>query len=213
MAVQDRIISIIGCGPGSPDYLAPVARDAAIAAEVMVGTERLLDLFPGVSAERIACGTGLEEILDHIEANLDRKRIAVLVTGDPGLHSLARLVIARFGRDRCRVIPGISSIQTAFARVGLDWGDARIISAHKQDPEPDPSWARADKIAVLCGRAGSLRWIAKKLLPLLGDRLVFVCENLTMEDETVREVTADELAERIGSSHTVVLIMKRDALE
>ncbi len=71
MAVQDRIISIIGCGPGSPDYVAPVARDAAIAAEVLVGTERLLDLFPGVSAERIACGTGLEEILDHIEANLD----------------------------------------------------------------------------------------------------------------------------------------------
>jgi precorrin-6B methylase 1 len=86
-------------------------------------------------------------------------------------------VIERFGRDRCRVIPGISSVQTAFARLSLDWSDAAIISAHKQDPEPDPSWAQADKIAVLGGRANSLRWVAERLLPVLGDRRVFVCEN------------------------------------
>ena len=47
-----------------------------------------------------------------IEQRTDCKNIAVLVTGDPGIFSLARLVIERFGREQCRVIPGISSISS-----------------------------------------------------------------------------------------------------
>ena len=213
MAKEDRIISIVGCGPGSPDYLTPVAREVAGATDVLVGTQRLLDLFPGVGGERITVGAALDEVLDRVEKCSCSKRVAVLVTGDPGLHSLARLVIERFGRDRCRVVPGISSVQTAFARLGVDWNDAVIISAHKQDPEPDPSWARADKIAVLGGRANSLGWIAEKLLPMLEDRQVFVCEDLTLEDESVRKVEADKLSNLVCSSHTVVLILKRNLLK
>jgi len=59
------------------------------------------------------------EVLDHIDMRAYRQRIAVLVTGDPGLFSLAKPVIERFGRTRCRVIPGVSSVQTAFARIGV----------------------------------------------------------------------------------------------
>jgi len=181
-------------------------------AEVLVGSGRLLELFPSVRAERIFLGSAVEETLSVIEARAERQSVAVLVTGDPGLFSLSRLVLRRFGRDRCRIISGVSSVQAAFAALGVDWADARIISAHKKDPELDSSWAEAKKIAVLGGRESSLQWIAQTLLPTLGDCRVFVCENLTMEDEQVREIDPRRLVELSVSSRTVVLILKKSVL-
>ncbi len=42
-------IIIAGCGPGHEDYLRQATRQAVITAEVLVGTQHLLDLFPQVS--------------------------------------------------------------------------------------------------------------------------------------------------------------------
>lgn len=144
MATERRAITIIGCGPGSPDHITPAAVDAARSAEVLIGTDRLLHFFTDADAEKIPVGSAVEETLDRVGERFGHKQIAVLVSGDPGLFSLARLVIQRFGREHCRVIPGVSSVQVAFARLGLDWGDAIILSAHKQDPDIDPAWAAAE---------------------------------------------------------------------
>lgn len=177
-----------------------------------MGAQRLLDLFPASRAERIAVGANVGKALDEISARRGR-RIGVLVTGDPGLCSLALPVLRRFGRDACEVIAGVSSVQVAFARLGLDWLDARILSAHERDPEVDAaSLAQAGKIAVLAGRPESLRWIAGLAESLGEDRQVFVCENLTLEDERVREATPAELAALQASSRTVVLLVKRGPL-
>lgn len=208
MAVEEQVITIIGCGPGSPDYMTPEAVQAANGARVLIGATRLLDLFPETLAERIPVGVDIDETLGQIQNRLVHNNIAVLVTGDPGLFSLASRIIKQFGRDRCNMIPGISSVQTAFARIGMDWADARIISAHKQDPELAVSFVEVDKIAVLMGRDGSLKWITMQLLPTLEDRKIFICENLTLKDEAVREVEPDELINMHVSSTTVVLIVK-----
>jgi len=213
MATERRAITIIGCGPGSPDHITPAAVDAARSAEVLIGTDRLLHFFTDADAEKIPVGSAVEETLDRVGERFGHKQIAVLVSGDPGLFSLARLVIQRFGREHCRVIPGVSSVQVAFARLGLDWGDAIILSAHKHDPDIDPAWAAAAKIAVLAGRKGSLEWTAEQLLPTLEDRLVFLCENLTMPDESVREVKPTELLTLQASSRSVILIVKRSSFQ
>lgn len=211
MAVE-RDIVIIGCGPGSPDYLTPEAVRAAQNADLLVGAQRLLDLFPGSSAERIVVAGAVREALDRIEEMVGSRNVAVLVTGDPGLFSLAKLVIKRFGREHCRIVPGVSSVQAAFARVGLDWENARIISAHKEDPIADSNLRDAEKIAVLCGRDSSLKWISEHFMPSGGASRVFVCEDLTLESEQVAEVTLEELAKLHASSRTIVLIIKRSLI-
>ena len=61
-----------------------------------------------------------EETILAIQQHRGR-RIAVLVTGDPGLASLASAVIEHFGFSFCRVLPGISS-----HRLGNEW---RIVVA------------------------------------------------------------------------------------
>ena len=208
-----RYITIAGCGPGSPEYITPAAIAAVEKADLLIGTERLLKLFSSRPTQSVVVNSTVEQALDAIEQRPNCRNVAVLVTGDPGIFSLARLVIERFGREQCRVIPGISSIQTAFARLGLDWADAKIISAHKEDPDPDASLLKSDKIAVLLGRAGSLRWVADHLVENApANRRIFVFENLTMDDESVQEARCDELRDLHVSPRTVVLIVKGELL-
>jgi cobalt-precorrin-7 (C5)-methyltransferase len=212
MAIAGEI-TIVGCGPGSPEYLTPAAIAAMERADLLIGTERLLRLFPAKPSQSVVVNSTVEQALDVIEQRTDCKNIAVLVTGDPGIFSLARLVIERFGREQCQVIPGISSVQMAFARIGLDWADAKIISAHKEDPHPDEALLKSDKIAVLLGRVGSLQWVADHIVENApADRRIFIFENLTLENESVRETRREELRDLRVSSSTVVLVIKGDLL-
>jgi cobalt-precorrin-7 (C5)-methyltransferase len=211
MAVDPPIL-IVSCGPGASEYVTPLARQGVQDAEVLVGTPRLFELFPESAAERVVVGAKISEVLETI-AQRRSKQIAVLVTGDAGLSSLAQPVIRRFGLAACRVIPGISSVQIAFARLGLDWLNARFISAHKDDPIIDTDMLKcADKIAVLGGREESLQWIADFGSRLPGNWQAVVFEDLTLKSERIRTVGLDELCELQTSSLTVVLLLKEPSL-
>jgi len=210
-AVKQHPIVVAGCGPGSPDFLTPAVRRAVEGAEVLVGAKRLLELFPESAAEKIAVGADVEQALRAIDERRSGKKIVVLVTGDPGLCSLARPVIDRFGRGACRVIPGVSSVQAAFARLGLDWTDARIIDAHREDPAAAPEGLRGvAKIAVLAGRQEAFRWVAR-LAEAIGDGYrIYVCEDLTLAGEKVSEVGKKDLGVLRFSPRCVVLFIRED---
>jgi precorrin-6B methylase 1 len=128
--------------------------------------------------------------------------VTVLVSGDPGLCSLAKPIVARFGCVRCRVIPGISSVQVAFSRLGLDWMDAVFLTAHGRNLRVSPEECRRfEKIAILAGGAESWPQIVgfvKQMEALGGRRDVYVFENLTLPDERVRRVGTDEIESGIG---------------
>ncbi len=206
------MITIVGCGPGSPDLITPQALRAIEKAEVLVGAQRLLDLFPSHPAEKIAVGSEVEQVLGEIGRRRPTKQIAVLVTGDPGLSSLARPVGERFGRDQCEMIPGISSVQVAFARLGLEWLGARIIDAHAREPEISPTeLAREKKIALLTGRLEWARRIIREVLRAGGGHRVYCCENLTLPEERVFQVQAEEVENMEFSPRTVVVMVRQES--
>ena len=205
--MEIKPITIAGCGPGSLDYVTPAARSAIESAQVLVGAKRLLDAFPHVAADRIAVGANIAQALDAIAGCLGQRRVVVLVTGDPGLCSLARPVIRRFGRAACRVIPGISSVHAAFASVGIDWLGARILSAHDTAPALDPaSLAMEDKLAVLAGNPAHAAWTDALISALLPTHEIYLCENLTLADESVRRVDAKPM--NLASRSILILIRK-----
>lgn len=192
--MEIKPITIVGCGPGGIGFVPPIAREAIAAANVLVGAGRLLDSFPEPAAERIAVGANISLVLDEISTRLDRPPVVVLVTGDPGLCSLARPVIRRFGLDRCRVIPGISSVQAAFAALGSDWLGARVLSAHDSPPDtPFETLAAEDKLAVLAGNRLHLPWLESLVAALLPTHEIFACEDLTLPQESVRPIPSPHL--------------------
>ncbi len=134
----------------------------------------------------------------------------MLVSGDPGLHSLARNVIQYFGRAQCEVVPAVSSVQVAFARLGLDWADARILSAHGRIPDiAADDLARADKIAILAGTTEAIRWSAGMAVALAASHRAFLAENLTLDDERFQPVTPEQLGRIDAASLSIVLLIRK----
>ena len=205
-------ITIIGCGPGDSGYLSGAALTAVAQADCLIGSERLLALFRENGSERIAVNAEVQKTVDEITRRYKTGRVAVLVSGDPGISSLATPVIKQFGRENCEVIPGVSSVQLAFAKMGLDWLDAKIVSAHGHDPDAAmESYSQYEKIAILGGRDESISWIVR-LAEKLGNRRIFVCERLSLPDEKVDEMTVAELAAYRAPSMTIVLLIKNGLL-
>lgn len=204
---------IVGCGPGHADYLTEVAKQAVAQAEVLVGAEYLLQLFPASACQRIVVRGAMAAVLDQLEG-LRSQNICILVSGDSGLFSLAQLVIRRFGRENCRVIPGISSVQVAFSRLALSWSSALIISAHGRLPEETTAdLLKYDRIALLAGDSNAIGWTARRLDELGDDYLVISCENLTLENEKIRQFDrGEELTRTDFPSRTVFLLLKRKLL-
>lgn len=200
-------LTIAGCGPGALELITPAARAAACAARLLIGSERLLACFPEAAGERLVYRADTAAVLRALEAG--PHPACVLVSGDPGLCSLARPVRARFGAA-CRVIPGVSAVQAAFAAAGADWLGSITLSCHgRQPPQVDLGALRwSPALAVLCGDAGALAWIAD-LHARLGDgRRIVVCEDLTLPTERIRTVAADELAALGPASLSIVLLLK-----
>lgn len=214
MAMRIKPILIIGCGPGSLEYVTPLAYKMAYQADILVGARRLLNLFPATMAKHIPVSAPIEKLLDQLEKIPSDKKIVILVTGDPGLLSLAQPVITRFGRDSCRVIAGVSSLQTAFAALGLNWHDALVIDAHGDLPELSCcDFTASRKIAVYAGKKESFPWMAA-LGRLLGSAYrIFLCADLTLPGEIVREITVEKLSAEDYPTLSVVIFVKKELLE
>ena len=113
----------------------------------------------------------------------------------------------------CRILPGISSVQVACARVGLGWQNIRVINAHDGQPDEDVSPPDAGpKTAVFLGRPESRRWAAEFVEAITRAVRLFACQDLTLPEEKVREIDVDELRAGNFPSRTVLLIVQEGEL-
>jgi precorrin-6Y C5,15-methyltransferase (decarboxylating) len=132
---------------------------------------------------RVAELTRLDEALAEIEAA--GGSAVVLASGDPGFFGIVRALRARGIRPA--VLPAVSSVALAFARLGLDWDDALVLSAHGRDPGPVTAAALAHpKAAILTAPGEPAAELAAALLA--GGRRVYAAERLGTADERVAEL-------------------------
>ncbi|MGE5575632.1 MAG: precorrin-6y C5,15-methyltransferase (decarboxylating) subunit CbiE [Syntrophothermus sp.] len=128
-------IQVIGVGPGGEDYLLPVAARAVAEAEVLVGGKRALSLFDCPEKEKVEITADLEKAITFLRERKGKRKIAVLVSGDPGLYSFLDHLLRHIPAQELEVIPGLSAVQVAFARAKMSWHDAAIFSLHGRDGE------------------------------------------------------------------------------
>jgi cobalt-precorrin-7 (C5)-methyltransferase len=206
--MDTKPILIVSCGPGAPEYITEAARQAVNQAELLVGATRLFALFPESTAQRCSVSADLNAALDTIEAAYPHQQVVVLVTGDAGLHSFARTMIQRFDRQQCKIISGISSVQMAFARLGLEWTNALIISAHGTTPDvTDESLATEERIAILGGGRASWTAIENIIEKCRATHAAFLCENLTLDNERVIALEEKRLSAMQPASLSIILLI------
>ncbi|HEX6855310.1 MAG TPA: precorrin-6y C5,15-methyltransferase (decarboxylating) subunit CbiE [Streptosporangiaceae bacterium] len=161
------------------------------AAQAGAGKDGTAGMVPG--SARVAELTRLDEALAEIEAA--GGPAVVLASGDPGFFGIVRALRARGIRPA--VLPAVSSVALAFARLGLDWDDALVLSAHGRDPGPVTAAALAHpKAAILTAPGEPAAELAAALLA--GGRRVYAAERLGTADERVAELACDPGGSRAG---------------
>ena len=176
-------------------------------AVLVVGGERHLEML-GVERERAVLLKGdLSEALDRIEAA--EGSVVVLASGDPGFFGIVRLLDGRFGGENLRVLPALSSVALAFARVRLSWDDAVTVSAHGRDPRRATNVCRAHpKVAVLTSPDFGPAELARELDGL--DRSFVVAEKLGEPDERVFQGDDVTIAGMSWKDPNMVLVLDEE---
>jgi precorrin-6y C5,15-methyltransferase (decarboxylating) CbiE subunit len=164
-----------------------------------------------VKAKNIAIERNYRPLLKNIILLSKTKNVVVLVSGDPGFYSYARLIIEKAGSGNCDIIPGISSVQFAFASIGKSWHDAHFVTLHGRQKGLDgliKAVKKYDTVAVLIDSSRNLKTLARALLTAgITKRTIFVCENLSLPNQQVREFDPVSLQSADADSLSVVIIL------
>ena len=148
----------------------------------------------------------LRPALDALDAH-DGDAV-VLASGDPGFFGIVRALRDR-GLD-CVVFPAISSVAQAFARAGLPWDDAMVVSAHGRELRAAVNVCRAHpKVAVLTGPGQGPAEIGAALMGW--PRRLLVAEDVGAPGEHLTQCTPAEAAQREWSDLNVVLSLAAPA--
>ncbi len=175
-----RRIAVLGVSGGR----VPPGTDALLdQADVVAGGRAALELAPP-GARRVVLGAGIDRTL--VELAHETGAVCVLASGDPGFFGIVRALGVAAGPERLDVHPAPSSVALAFARLGLPWDDALVVSAHGRDPRHAIHTAlRHPKVAVLTDPTTS----AAAIIAALAGRPVTVAEALGTADERLVAAT------------------------
>ena len=134
------VVSVVGLGPAGPDWLTPEAQAELAAADALVGYAPYLTRVPERRGQR-RVGSDNRVEAERARAALalaaGGERVAVVSSGDPGIFAMAAAVLEAVDEDgggvEVRVVPGLSAMQAAAARVGAPLGhDFCVLSLSDQ---------------------------------------------------------------------------------
>ena len=221
-----RIIGVLDDGPAS---LTPTALAHIRTADVIVGAPRTLALFdsqfkPGATTHDL---TGqLKAVTGWISAAREAgQRCVVLATGDPLCWGIAPYLAARLCTEALDILPNVSTLQLACARLGMPWQDARLFSVHAKDAGP---WQRGagpdhglhalaqavhahDRLVILTSPGNTPARIAQLLQieGLAGAMQMAVAENLLQPEERIHPLLDIDTAATMTFAPLNVVVLWR----
>jgi precorrin-6Y C5,15-methyltransferase (decarboxylating) len=211
-------LTVVGMD-GSP--LSADAHEALERATLVVGGERQLRAAPVPDAARTIALGPLAPAMDALAAY--EGPAVVLASGDPGFFGILRALSERgLESPRVRVMPALSSVAAAFARAGVTWDDALVVSMHGagdgRELRRAANVCRAHpKVALLTGPNAGAAELARELLgdggarragfgdeaarigPAAPERTLVVAARLGQPDESVERLTLQQAAARSGA--------------
>ncbi len=224
-------LAVVGLGPGAPDWRTPEASAAVRAASDLVGYRLYLDLSGPPAAGQIhhAYALGEEEI--RVRAALDLaaegRSVALVCSGDPGIYAMAALVFELLDREAradwkrvaVTVVPGVSALQAAAARIGAPLGHDFCAVSLSDLLTPWPAIeqrlkaaAEGDFVVALYNPVSKRR--SRQLAAAVeilrtkrtGDTPVVLARNLGRPGEEIAVIALDELTPDRVDMLTVVLV-------
>jgi precorrin-3B C17-methyltransferase len=222
---------ILGIGPGTPELLVPAAKTALQQSTDLVGYSLYLELLGDLVEGKTCHGRRLGEEVKRAGLSLDiaasGKTTALVSSGDAGIYAMAAVVFELlegagdpvWAAVDVEVIPGISAMQLAAARVGAPLGhDFCTISLSDLLTPWDVIEKRLHAaaagdfvVAIYNPVSKSRNWQLDTARDILiaqrgGETPVVVARNLGRETEAVRTITLAQLDASTVDMLTLVLV-------
>ena len=150
---------VVGIGADGMAGLSESSRRELRSATIVYGSPRQLDLLDDtVTAPRHPWPTPMLPALEQLPVDED---IHVVASGDPLLHGIGGTLIRLHGADKVRILPQVSSVSLACARIGWAAHDTEVISLVTAPVHT--AVRRGGRAVVLCRDAGTPRALAAAL--------------------------------------------------
>jgi precorrin-6Y C5,15-methyltransferase (decarboxylating) len=222
--MPQKIIYIIGVGPGAQKLLTGEAREALLNSEHVLGAERLLNSFETLIHGKKKDALSSDKTIAETVRSGASKVYAVIVSGDSGFYSLSKylfpLLHAEAQNWELKILCGVSSVSYFAARLGLAYDDAMVKSFHGR---LRPDSAEIDKERLLNELTGlaacngkcffltdgaiSPNLICRTLTKRgLGELRVSIGERLSYPDEKISSYMAKNIVDNDFDTPNVVCI-------
>ena len=198
------MLTVVGMGPSGLSLMTPAALDAAEQAEVLVGGRRHLAQFPAFRGEQFVLGSDIPGLLAWISPRLN-KRITLLASGDPLFYGIGTRILAHFGRENVRIIPGISAVQYLCARAGIDMNEMWLTSSHGRRVCFDTLASHSKVGMVTDARCGPKEIAAGLVARGKGECWMVIGENLAMDNERIHWLPASGVCADYEMNAVVIL--------
>lgn len=210
-------VHIVGMRPGSLE-ISERALAVLEQAEVVVGGKRLLAALALISTverpinppRQIPVSGSLDEIIAKIRSSLHR-RVVVLADGDPLFYGFGRKLVEALGEDQVAVLPNLTTLQLAAARLRLPWQELETVSLHGRD-DYGPLFSaimRRGRVAVFTDGRNTPAAIAQALLQKGAEGFsMTVFEDLDTSQERIRTLEPAEVWDLEFSPLNLVLVQR-----
>jgi precorrin-6Y C5,15-methyltransferase (decarboxylating) len=165
-------VVVVGIGADGWDGLGGPARRELLGASEIYGSRRQLDLLDAeVDADLIAWRSPMSQHLAEVLAGSAEREIHVLASGDPTYYGVGTTIVNSLGAEHVTIIPTVSSVTLACARLGWD-----------QVTTPVESLLESSGLSTLASRK-------------TGDRMVFLSRDATTAGLVAKELRDNGFAE------------------
>lgn len=210
--LEKRTISCIGIGMGTLDTLTHEAAETIRNADILFGAKRILESvehMPGLlheSQERVEEYRSAQ-IAEYLSTRPHLTRIVILMSGDVGFYSGARLVQDAFPDEKIDYYCGISSVVYFASKVPTSWQDAKLLSAHGRSLNLLNCVQRYPKIIMIVSGVEDVRAICQELVEAEMTYVhVTVGTNLSYQEETVTSGTPEAFLQAETTGLHIMLI-------
>lgn len=200
-------IYLVGAGIEGWEGFGSKALEAINSAELLIGHQRLLDIFPDFKGEKQTI-SDLSIMLDLVKST--EKKVVVLSSGDPNFFGVARFLLRNLPKDRIEIFPNVTSVQYAFARIKEPWDDTIFLSVHGRGLKGAiDRIIAADKAAVLTDEVNSPAAIARELINRGAEGYdVYLCEDLGLPTEKFTRTDVRGLVDLQASPLNLLILIK-----
>ena len=200
LAVTNGPVVVVGIGADGWDGLAEPSRRALLAADVIIGGPRQLDLLPAhVRAARRSWPSPLLPGIPAALAEHANSALAILASGDPMFYGIGSTLARLVGPSAFTVLPHPSSLSLAAARLGWPIEDVDVVSLVGRPVETlHPVVQPGRRVLALAADAEAPRQVAALLVARgYGSSTVTVLAQLDGPLEAISSMPATSMANDI----------------